>query len=100
METLKTPDYGFGVLDHVAEQCRIMEAKDGAAVSGEAASSATLGSLASADDLPAPHRVTRARVIEAKRGARRRGVFPDRDVEVLSARPVPTFTSGPGTRRA
>ena len=49
VETLKTPDYGFGVLDHVAEQCPdSMEAKDGAAaVSGEAASSATLGSLES-----------------------------------------------------
>lgn len=69
VETLKTPDYGFGVLDHVAEQCPdAVEAKDGAAaVSGEAASSSTLGSLASADDPPAPHRATRARVIEAKR---------------------------------
>ena len=32
VQTLKTPDYGFGVLDHVLEQCPdAIEAKDGAA---------------------------------------------------------------------
>ena len=96
VETLKTPDYGFGVLDHVAEQCPdSMEAKDGAAaVSGEAASSATLGSLASADDLPAPHRVTRA---SSRRSARaRRGVFPDRDVEASLGQTGPDFHVWPG----
>ena len=98
VETLKTPDYGFGVLDHVAEQCPdSMEAKDGAAaVSGEAASSATLGSLASADDLPAPHRVTRARVIEAKRARAAAASSPDRDVEASLGQTGPDFHVWPG----
>ena len=98
VEVLKLPAYANDVLDYVAEQCPdSVEAKDGAAaVSGEAASGATLGSLASAADLPAPHRVARARIIEAKRARVAAASSPDRDVEASLGQTGPDFHVWPG----
>ncbi len=97
VETLKTPDYGFGVLDHVVEQCPdAVEAKDGAAaVSGEAASEAALG-ITPADDLPAPHRVTHARIIEAKRARAAAVPSPDRNIKASLGQTGPDFHVWPG----